>query len=391
MKGRIKMAEKFPYLCKGAKITCDKASGEIRDLITSEYGLVVDDRPYMTIEDNEYIVSIPPFSSCTAQKTRLCEFKKVKWLEYEENTEAGEGKNPLTILSYGICSHGGTITIVEHGQPTLAPDDEAEWIAYIKEKLRSLEAEYIKALRSGRPLPEVRAEFREKYMQVIKEAFEHDSPGAYDRLLKGIEDHCNEMRTEYWDKGKDATKYMKEEEKERFAKLALEFAKLQEKYTDIPWQVYFAQTCSESGYGGSEKACTVNNNIYDKNGYGELYHNLFGELVEENGVQVGVNFDSYEKAIANYLLKFRTHGVTEVGGTGVFTDLYKHDREDPDVYKKWYYDLANGTESERQKEEPTSYCMDDILKIPDAGYEDLLIDTLKFWDERGLYKKIVLS
>lgn len=391
------MADSKVFLAKGAKLRCEKSKGSTVELQSEDRGFSFNGVYFATNQDKIGVKHIPLFDHCQWNEDKIgqdiCTVGAVRWYVTKDDTSLGEELELLTLDSFAVCGQALAKIKPDSNGQGLITVEEADWVKIIQEKLRSLEAEYIKEMNANlRSKTEIRAEFREKYMQIIKQAFEFDSPGAYDRLMKGIEDHCNEMRTEYWDKGKDATKNMKEEEKERFAKLALEFAKLQEKYTDIPWQVLFAQTCCESGYGGSKYACTVNDNEDDEIGFGRLYNNLFGELVPAAaGTQVAVNFDSYEKAIGNYLLKFRTHGVTEVGGTGVFTDLFEHDyRKDPDAYKDWYYDLANGTKSEREKENPTAYCMIRGLNIPDPRYEGALITVLEYWDERGLYKIVVL-
>lgn len=162
--------------------------------------------------------------------------------------------------------------------------------------------------------------------------------------------------------GKDATKYMKEEEKERFAKLALEFAKLQEKYTDIPWQVYFAQTCCESGYGVSD--------------YARYKNNLFGQ----NASDGGIDFASRELSIGAYLLSFRVYLVTDEYPKGVFGDLFDYTGDD--TLLKWFHDLSNGTTTAKEidpKYTP-AYCTrgahDGSGKdVPDKGYEGKLKET----------------
>lgn len=310
MKGRIEMAD-CPYLCKGAKITCDKCNGEIKELIPSKSGFVTGMNAYTSKLDNNYMVNFVPFTTCSLLCQRMCQFSKLRWLNYEEDTELGEGENPLTTSSYGICDRGGTISIIDDGQPIISPEELAAWIEQIKEELRALLEEYEKELSDQKnDKVAVRAKYRRAYMDILRKAIEKEYPGLYDEIIKGIDNVCEDAfnkdsvtlsdlnaKLERDKKLSQAEMKKKAELEEKLAPNQKEFKKLIstlavlfEKYTDIPAEVMAGMSCIESNSGISKYATGENDD-------GKI-NNLWGQKINNEAI----NYSSREIGTGAYIL-----------------------------------------------------------------------------------------
>lgn len=324
------MADSKVFLAKGAVLLCEKSKASTVELQSEDRGFSFNGVYFATNQDKIGVKHIPLFAHCQWNEDNLgqdiCTVGVVRWYLTKDDTYLGEELELLTLDSFAVCGQAlAKIKPVSDAQGVITIE-EGEWVKLIKEKLQELLDEYEKALEGkgeSEKIP-IRAEFRRKYMDMLRLALQADYPGMYDEIIKGIDDVCEDAfnkdsvtlsdlnaklnRKEKLSPAEEKRKAELEKilapNQEKFKELMSTLAVLFEKYTDIPAEVMAGMSGMECGSGISRMATGENDD-------GKI-NNLWGALIEvtdKNGEShyEAINYSSREIGTAAYLLTLQTN------------------------------------------------------------------------------------
>lgn len=378
------MADSKVFLAKGAVLLCEKSKASTVKLVSEDRGFSFNGVYFATNQDKIGVKHIPLFAHCQWNEDNLgqdiCTVGAVRWYLTKDDTYLGEELELLTLDSFAVCGQAlAKIKPVSDAQGVITIE-EGEWVKLIKEKLQELLDEYEKALEGKTAESEkipIRAEFRRKYMDMLRLALQADYPGKYDEIMKGIDRICEDALKdgslrfdELNDKRKKTSLTESEQKKydelykkmlpkqEKFRELMSTLAVLFEKYTDIPAEVMAGMSFVESNSGVSRLATGSNQD-------GEI-NNLWGALITVNYVDANgdtksrleaINYSSREIGTAAYLLTLQTDPIYD----GLF---------ECNTYEEWFAFL------EGKYEQHNSNYTEEMIKYVNENVIDL-VNSLK--------------
>lgn len=359
------MADSKVFLAKGAVLLCEKSKASTVELKSEDRGFSFNGIYFATCQDNIGGKNIPFFEHCLYRKKvfgeDICVFGKVRWYLTKDDACMGEDLELLTLDSFAVCGQGLAKINPESDGQVLITIEEGEWVKLIKEKLQELLDEYEKALegKSEKEMRPIRAEFRRKYMDMLRLALQADYPGMYDEIIKGIDDVCEDalkdgsLRFDELNDKRKKTSLTESEQKEydklykkmlpkqeKFRELMSTLAVLFEKYTDIPAEVMAGMSCVESNSGVSGYATGYNND-------GKI-NNLWGAQIDG----VAINYSSREIGTGAYILGVNKNSIYD----GVF---------ECNSYEEWFEFMQGKYEQHNPyyADEMKNYVKNNIIDI----------------------------